>query len=120
MKTLLHVTVVVIAVFDCASGIRVGASQDTPRRVEISAKRFAFEPNAITLKKGEPVVLAIQSRDVEHGLDFYDLGLKVIVPKHGLAELKFTPDKTGDFVGHCAVFCGTGHGGMMLTLHVVD
>ena len=34
--------------------------------------------------------------------------------------MQFTPDKAGDFVGHCSVFCGSGHGGMMLTLHVVD
>jgi cytochrome c oxidase subunit 2 len=121
MKTSFHVIVVAIAVFTCESGFRVaGASQEAPRRVEVSAKRFAFEPSTVTLKKGEPVVLTIRSKDVEHGLDFYELGLKVVVPKHGVAELKFTPDKAGDFVGHCAVFCGTGHGGMMLTLHVVD
>jgi cytochrome c oxidase subunit 2 len=34
--------------------------------------------------------------------------------------MPFTADKTGDFVGHCSVFCGSGHGGMSLTLHVVN
>jgi cytochrome c oxidase subunit II len=121
MKTSFHAIVIGVAVFACGSGFRVsGASQSTPRRVEISAKRYAFEPSAVTLKKGEPVVLVIQSKDVEHGLDFYDLGLKLVVPKRGVGELKFTPDKEGDFVGHCAVFCGVGHAAMMLTLHVVD
>jgi cytochrome c oxidase subunit II len=36
------------------------------------------------------------------------------------AELSFTPTKIGDFVGACSVFCGSGHGKMKLTLHVVE
>ena len=42
------------------------------------------------------------------------------VSKGGTAEIAFTPDKTGTFVGHCSVFCGSGHGEMTLTLHVVE
>jgi cytochrome c oxidase subunit 2 len=95
-------------------------AQEAPARIDITAKRFAFTPAEITLKKGQPVVLVIKSLDVSHGLRFRDLNLNVKIDKGGSAELKFTPDKTGDFVGHCAVFCGSGHGGMMLTLHVVN
>ena len=40
--------------------------------------------------------------------------------QEGTAELPFTPDKTGDFVGQCSVFCGSGHGGMKMTMHVVN
>jgi cytochrome c oxidase subunit 2 len=99
---------------------RVARAQGAPRRIEVTAKRFAFEPGEITLKKGQPVVLVLKSADVAHGLRFRELNLNVKVAKGGTAELSFTPDKTGDFVGHCSVFCGSGHGGMTLTLHVVD
>jgi cytochrome c oxidase subunit 2 len=95
-------------------------AQDAPKRIEVIAKRFAFEPSEITLKKGQPVILVIKSADVAHGLRFRDLNLDVKVSKGGSAELQFTPEKTGDFVGHCSVFCGSGHGSMMLTLHVVN
>lgn len=95
-------------------------AQETPKRIDITAKRFAFTPNEITLKKDQPVVLVIKSLDVAHGLRFRDLNLNVKVGKGGSAELKFTPDKAGDFVGHCSVFCGSGHGEMTLTLHVTD
>jgi cytochrome c oxidase subunit 2 len=95
-------------------------AQGTPRRIEVTAKRFAFEPSEITLKKGQPVVFVIKSTDVAHGLGFRELHLDVKVPKGGTAELPFTPDKTGDFVGHCSQFCGSGHGSMTLTLHVTD
>ena len=95
-------------------------AEDTPRRLEVTAKRFAFEPGEITLKKGQPVVLVLKSADVAHGIRIRELNVEVKVGKGGTAELKFTPDKTGDFVGHCAVFCGSGHGSMVFKVHVVD
>jgi cytochrome c oxidase subunit II len=90
------------------------------RRIEVVSKRFAFEPGEITLKKGQPVILVLKSTDVAHGLRFRELNLDVKVAKGGTTELQFTPDKTGDYVGHCSVFCGSGHGEMTLTLHVVE
>ena len=90
-----------------------------PRRVEVVAQRFAFDPDSITLKKGEPVILALRSIDVPHGLRFRELNLEVKAPKSGTGEVLFTPDKDGDFVGHCSVFCGAGHGSMTLTMHVI-
>src|SRR5258708_492534 len=50
-------------------------AQSAPRRIEVVAKRFAFEPGEITLKKGEPVVLVLKSTDVAHGLRFRELNL---------------------------------------------
>jgi len=95
-------------------------AQEAPKLIEVTAKQFEFEPAEITVKKGQPVVLVIKSADVAHGLRFRELNLNVKIDKGGTAELPFTPDKTGDFVGHCSVFCGSGHGGMTLTMHVVN
>ena len=96
------------------------AEPNNAHRIEITAKRFEFAPSEITVKKGEPVVLIIKSADVAHGLRFRELNLNVTVSKGGTGQLSFTPDKTGDFVGHCSVFCGSGHGSMTLTMHVVN
>lgn len=96
------------------------AAAAEPQRIEIQAKRFTFEPASITLKKGEPVVLILKSDDVPHGLRFRDLGVNVKAPKKGSGQVAFTPGKAGDFVGHCSVFCGAGHGKMTFTLHVVN
>ena len=95
-------------------------AEGTPQRIEITAKRFSFEPGEITLKKGQPVVLVLKSADVAHGIRIRDLNVEVKVGKGGTAEVQFTPDKTGDFVGHCSVFCGSGHGSMVFKVHVVD
>jgi cytochrome c oxidase subunit II len=93
---------------------------DGPRRIEVSVKKFGYTPSEITLKKGEPVVLVLTTEDVSHGLKFKDLGLDSKFEKNKPGELTFTPDKVGDFVGHCSVFCGSGHGSMTLTLHVTE
>jgi cytochrome c oxidase subunit II len=100
--------------------VRPVRAADAARRIEITARRFAFDPGEITLKKGEPVVLVLKSADVAHGLRFRDLDVNVKVGAGGTAEVSFTPQKTGDFVGHCSVFCGSGHGSMTVKLHVVD
>lgn len=96
------------------------ATQVAPRRVEVTAKRYAFEPAEITLKKGQPVELVLTSADVPHGVRFRDLNLDIQANKSTKADVKFTPDKLGSFVGHCSVFCGSGHGHMALTIHVVE
>ncbi|HTF70164.1 MAG TPA: cupredoxin domain-containing protein, partial [Edaphobacter sp.] len=74
-------------------------AQTSPRRIEVTAKRFDFTPAEVTVKKGEPVVIVLTSVDVAHGLSFRDLGVNVKVGKGKTGELAFTPTKVGDFVG---------------------
>jgi cytochrome c oxidase subunit 2 len=95
-------------------------AQTAPKRVEVTASKFAFAPAEVTLKKGQPVTLVLKSTDVAHGLRFRELNVDVKSGKEQTGETTFTPDKTGDFIGHCSVFCGSGHGAMSLTLHVVE
>jgi cytochrome c oxidase subunit 2 len=102
-------------------GVSLSApAADGPKRIEVAAKRFAYTPSEITLKKGEPVVLVLRSDDVAHGIKFKELGLDTEMHRGAIAELAFTPMQTGDFVGRCSRFCGAGHGSMTLTLHVTE
>lgn len=116
MQLVLLAAVLVTAELSSPLAWAEGAAQ----RIEITAKRFQFEPGEITLKKGQPVMLVLKSLDVAHGLRIRELNVQVKVSKGGTAEVQFTPDKTGDFVGHCFVFCGSGHGSMAFKVHVVD
>jgi cytochrome c oxidase subunit 2 len=85
----------------------------------VTAKRFAFEPAEITLKKGEPVDFVLTSSDVPHGIRIRELNLDLRAGKGKSADVTFIPTAIGTFVGHCSVFCGSGHGQMTLTIHVV-
>ena len=100
--------------------VHTAVAQVAPRRIEVTARQFAFAPGEITLKKGQPVVLVLKSQDVGHGLRIRELNVAVKVSERGTTEVRFTPQKAGDFVGHCYVFCGRGHGSMILTFHVVN
>jgi len=116
--TLLCLAVALVGVVAFAGPTAVG--QTSPRTITVTSSKFVFTPGELTLKKGEPVILILKSSDVAHGLRFRELNVDIKVDKGGTAQVQFTPTKTGDFVGHCSVFCGSGHGGMMLTLHVVE
>jgi cytochrome c oxidase subunit 2 len=100
--------------------VQTTPAEITPRRIEVIAKRFSFTPGDITLKRGEPVILVLKSIDVRHGIRFKELGIETKVAKGQSSQLAFTPDRTGTFTSHCSVFCGSGHGAMALTLHVVN
>jgi cytochrome c oxidase subunit 2 len=122
MKSGILVKTILIGGLAMCSLALSGASPtpEAPRRIEVSVKKFAYTPAEITVKKGEPVVLVLTTGDVTHGLKFKELNLNAKVEKGRPSELAFTPDQVGDFVGHCSVFCGSGHGSMTLTLHVTE
>jgi cytochrome c oxidase subunit II len=105
-----------LAFFIAGSAARPAA----PRHIVVTAKRYAFEPAEITVKKGEAVELELTSSDVPHGLRIRELKIDLHVSKGKNADATFTPKTTGTYVGHCSVFCGAGHGEMTLTIHVVS
>jgi cytochrome c oxidase subunit II len=122
MKLIISKRLVMLSVLSVGIFVTSGfaSAYDVPKTVNVSVKRFAYEPSEITLKKGEPVVLKLTTQDVAHGLKFKELNLNIKIEKGKPAELVFTPTQAGDFVGHCSVFCGSGHGSMTLTLHVTE
>jgi cytochrome c oxidase subunit 2 len=94
--------------------------EPSPRVIEIKAKRFAFEPNELTLKKGEPVVLRLTTADVVHGLYLKPLKIDADIEPGKTADVKVTPDQVGKFVAICDHFCGAGHGNMHMVINVVE
>ena len=114
---------VITVIAGCAlalTGTRVSSEAKPVQHIEISASRFSFEPHEITVKKGDPVILRVQSTDVTHGLVVEELGIRTEVKKGESEDLKITPETAGTFEGKCAHFCGKGHGSMTLIVHVVE
>ncbi|HEY5323615.1 MAG TPA: cupredoxin domain-containing protein [Caldimonas sp.] len=94
-----------------AALVRVGTAQPAaePRVIEMTARRFSYEPNEITLKAGERVVVAIRSLDFVHGMNIPDLGMRLDLVPGRVTRLELQPQAPGtiDFV--CDNFCGDGH-----------
>jgi len=86
--------------------------------VEITAKRFAFSPDKITLKKGQTVKLRLHSEDVTHGFFLRPLKLDEEIPAGQTAEVTVTPQVSGTFTTICDHFCGANHGNMNMTIVV--
>ena len=88
--------------------------------IHITAKKFAYSPSQIVLKKGEPVVLELTSQDREHGFRQEELGIRVDVKPGETARVRLVPRQSGSFAFACDVFCGSGHEEMAGEIEVVD
>ena len=89
-----------------------------PRVITIVAKRFEYEPNQISIKKGELVTFRMESLDVTHGLylDGYEINIKA---RPGLiGKATFVADKPGRFSFRCSETCGEFHPYMIGFLEV--
>lgn len=91
-----------------------------PRVIEIKAKKFAFSPSDITLKKGEPVILRLSTEDRTHGFLLKPLKIDTDITPGKATEIAVTPTASGQYVVICDHYCGTGHGNMHMKVTVVE
>jgi len=96
-----------------------GASAQRPRVVRIEARRFAFRPGEVTLQAGVPVILEFTTADVVMGFSAPGLNLRADIVPGQVAQLAFTPQKTGAFEYLCDIFCGDGHEKMTGMIRVI-
>ncbi|MBF0479124.1 MAG: cupredoxin domain-containing protein [Candidatus Omnitrophica bacterium] len=86
------------------------ADVDSPEKViQITAKKFEYNPNKIVLKKGVPVSLELTTKDVVHGFNCPELGIHAEIRPGKAAAVHITPQKIGTFEFFCDIFCGEGH-----------
>ena len=101
--------------FTVAASTIVGPAAQTtePRIIEITARRFAFEPSEVNATVGERLQLVVRSADGVHGLEIKKLKIKKEVPRGGEpVTIDFTATTEGSFPIICSEYCGTGHGDM--------
>jgi cytochrome c oxidase subunit 2 len=88
--------------------------------IQITAKRYEYNPSTITVKKGAPVVLEFTSLDRLHGFNCPGLGIRTDISPGKVTTLRFVPQKAGTFPFHGDIFCGSGHEGMTGTIVVTE
>lgn len=96
------------------------SAADDANVVRISARKFQFIPNKVTLKRGRTVTLELTSLDRKHGFLIPALKLRADIPAGQSARVTLTPDKLGTFAFRCDLFCGGGHDGMTGVIEVVQ
>ena len=92
---------------------------DSAQVVKITASKFHFTPDHITLVKGQPVTLQLTSTDRTHGFMIRALKIDTDIKPGTVTEMTVTPATAGTFQAICDHYCGVGHGGMKMTV-VVD
>ncbi|MDA2936398.1 cupredoxin domain-containing protein [Patescibacteria group bacterium AH-259-L05] len=92
--------------------------QPQVKEFDITARRFMFEPNTITVNKGDTVKLNITSTDVTHGFAISEFGVNAILPRGGIKTVEFVASESGSYTMFCSVACGSGHFDMKGTLVV--
>ena len=84
------------------------ASAET-QEIQMTAKKYEFDPNVITVKQGDHVKLVITSLDRDHGIKLAAFGIKERLKKGVPTTVEFTASKAGTFPFECSVECGLGH-----------
>ena len=120
MRKALMMVLVAYAAAGVAATVVNGSGEPKEEVIKLTASKFAFSPAEITVKKGEPVVIEVTSRDVKHGFTLPDFGVRTDIQPNSVNRISFTPDKTGRFAFACDVFCGGGHEDMSGSLIVTD
>ena len=91
-----------------------------PRIIEITARRFAFEPSEIEVAVGEPVRLLVRSADGVHGIEIKKVKVQKMIPRGGEPiMINFTAKEAGRFPILCSEYCGDEHDNMRGMLVVV-
>jgi cytochrome c oxidase subunit 2 len=84
-----------------------------PRVIEVTAKRFAFEPAEIEVAVGEPVRLMVRSADGVHGIEIKKVKVNKTIPRGGEPiVINFTAKEAGRFPILCSEYCGDDHDNM--------
>jgi cytochrome c oxidase subunit II len=119
MRSRRAITIALAAGFLALAGLAAHGAQEA-KVIKISAKRFAFTPSEITIKKGTPVRLELTTEDRKHGFNIEGMNVRTDIEPGKVSELVINPQKTGQYDFYCDVFCGSGHEGMTGKITVTD
>ncbi len=107
-----------VALLLFALGVRGVLGQDSTQgagstgeavEIKMTARKYRFDPNVITVKKGQHVRLIITALDRDHGFKLEAFNINQKLKKGDASTVEFTADAAGTFPFQCSVVCGLGH-----------
>lgn len=96
-----------------------GDSTVEVKEIQITAQKWKFTPEQITVNKGDQVKFIINSIDVDHGFAISEYNINQHLESQTTATVEFTAETEGTFTIYCSIFCGSGHHSMTGTLTVI-
>lgn len=90
------------------------------RVIQVQAKKFAYAPNRIAIKRGEAVILEFTALDFMHGFKIPDWNIRADLVPGQVTRVALQPDSVGEFNFLCDNFCGSGHEEMNGKIIVTD
>jgi cytochrome c oxidase subunit II len=114
-RRMITVTALVLAL--SAFALALAAQESAPAAaggdtIQVTAKKYEFNPAVITVKQGQQVKLVITATDRDHGFKLPAYNIEQKLKKGVATPVEFTADKAGTFPFECSEFCGLGHGHM--------
>lgn len=79
------------------------------RTFEVKAEDYKFNPDTITVNKGDKVIIKAIAIDKDHGFGIKEFNINQDLPKGKWVTIEFTADKVGEFTIRCTKFCGWKH-----------
>lgn len=93
-----------------------GASKDSfnessgpLKEFTLKARQFQFDPDTITVNKGDRVRLTITAEDVSYGFAVAEFGVSEQIPTGETKVIEFVASRQGTFVFFCSAPCGNEH-----------
>jgi cytochrome c oxidase subunit 2 len=114
---LLIVLVLAAAIMAGCTGYATSGEDSVPTQpagktveITVTAKNWEFNPNVITIKKGDHVRLTLSSTEGTHGfsLPAFNINERLVAGAEPIT-VEFVADKTGEFDFRCNIMCGKGH-----------
>lgn len=115
MKKLIGSLSAAILVLVSASGLFAAQT----KVVQVTAQKYHFTPETITVHQGDKVILEATATDTDHGLAIEAFHINQPLPKGQKVTIEFVADRKGKFTIKCNKFCGLGHPWMTGTLEVI-
>lgn len=82
----------------------VMTESESVKTFELEAGSFYYQPNTITVKKGDTVKIVMNSVSMMHDFNIDKLGVSIPVTKAGeSATVEFVADQVGEFEYYCSV-----------------
>lgn len=118
-RRLLTVLVGLLACAAVSSSPLTARQEIEPREIQITARRYTFEPSIVEVTQGEPVRLMVTAADGMHGFAIKKFKVDKEIMPNTTVKIDFVAREAGEFPIMCTVICGEGHASMTGTLKVV-